>query len=162
MNIVIAGAGAVGTHLAKMLSRQNHNITLIDADPEKVEALENQIDILSVVGSCSSIGALKDANVGKCDLYIAVNPQEDQNINSSILAKKLGAKQTIARVNNSEYLESENAKYLRSIGIDSLIYPERLAAEEIVGALKQIGSRQMHEFSDGRLQLVGIKLWENA
>ncbi len=162
MDIVIAGAGAVGTHLAKMLSRQEHNILLIDSDQEKIEALESQLDILSIVGSCTSIGALKDANVGKCDLYIAVNPFEDQNINSAILAKKLGAKRTIARVNNSEYLESENAEYLKSIGIDTLIYPERLAAEEIVASLKQIGSRQMHEFSDGRLQLIGIKLWDNA
>lgn len=162
MNIVIAGAGAVGTHLAKMLSRQEHNILLIDSDQEKVEALESQLDIMSVVGSCTSIGALKDAEVGKCDLYIAVNPLEDQNINSAILAKKLGAKRTIARVNNSEYLESENAEYLKSIGIDTLIYPERLAAEEIVASLKQIGSRQLHEFSDGRLQLIGIKLWDKA
>ena len=162
MNIVIAGAGAVGTHLAKMLSRQEHNIMLIDTNQDKLEDLESQIDILSIVGSCTSIGALKDAEVGKCDLYIAVNPQEDQNINSAILAKKLGAKRTISRVNNSEYLEIENAEYLRSIGIDSLIYPERLAAEEIVASLKQIGSRQMHEFSDGRLQLLGIKLWDNA
>lgn len=161
MNIVIAGAGAVGTHLAKMLSRQEHNIMLIDTNQDKLEDLESQIDILSIVGSCTSIGALKDAEVGKCDLYIAVNPQEDQNINSAILAKKLGAKRTIARVNNSEYLEIENAEYLRSIGIDSLIYPERLAAEEIVASLKQIGSRQMHEFSDGRLQLLFPKstLW---
>ena len=162
MNIVIAGAGAVGTHLAKMLSRQEHNILLIDSDQEKVEALESQLDIMPVVGSCTSIGALKDAEVGKCDLYIAVNPLEDQNINSAILAKKLGAKRTIARVNNSEYLESENAEYLKSIGIDTLIYPERLAAEEIVASLKQIGSRQLHEFSDGRLQLIGIKLWDKA
>lgn len=162
MNIVIAGAGAVGTHLAKMLSRQEHNILLIDSDQEKVETLESQLDIMSVVGSCTSIGALKDAEVGKCDLYIAVNPLEDQNINSAILAKKLGAKRTIARVNNSEYLESENAEYLKSIGIDTLIYPERLAAEEIVASLKQIGSRQLHEFSDGRLQLIGIKLWDKA
>lgn len=162
MNIVIAGAGAVGTHLAKMLSRQEHNILLIDSDQEKIEALESQLDIMSVVGSCTSIGALKDAEVGKCDLYIAVNPLEDQNINSAILAKKLGAKRTIARVNNSEYLESENAEYLKSIGIDTLIYPERLAAEEIVASLKQIGSRQLHEFSDGRLQLIGIKLWDKA
>lgn len=116
MNIVIAGAGAVGTYLAKMLSRQEHNIMLIDLDQDKLEDLESQIDILSIVGSCTSIGALKDAEVGKCDLYIAVNPQEDQNINSAILAKKLGAKRTIARVNNSEYLETENAAYLRSIG----------------------------------------------
>lgn len=112
MNIVIAGAGAVGTHLAKMLSRQEHNIMLIDTNQDKLEDLESQIDILSIVGSCTSIGALKDAEVGKCDLYIAVNPQEDQNINSAILAKKLGAKRTIARVNNSEYLEIENAEYL--------------------------------------------------
>ena len=162
MNIVIAGAGAVGTHLAKMLSRQEHNILLFDSDPAKIENLESQLDIMSVVGSCTSIGALKDAQVGKCDLYIAVNTSEDQNINSAILAKKLGAKRTIARVNNSEYLESENAEYLRSIGIDTLIYPERLAAEEIVASLKQIGSRQLHEFSDGRLILIGIKLWDNA
>ena len=136
MNIVIAGAGSVGTHLAKMLSRQEHNIMLIDTNQEKLEELESQLDILSVVASCTSIGALKDAEVGKCDLYIAVNPQEELNITSAILAKKLGAKQTIARVNNSEYLETEQTEYLKSIGIDSLIYPERLAAEEIVGSLK--------------------------
>ena len=104
-----------------MLSRQEHNILLIDSDPAKIENLESQLDIMSVVGSCTSIGALKDAQVGKCDLYIAVNTSEDQNINSAILAKKLGAKRTIARVNNSEYLESENAEYLRSIGIETLI-----------------------------------------
>ncbi|MDR1756022.1 MAG: Trk system potassium transporter TrkA [Culturomica sp.] len=162
MKIVIAGAGSVGTHLATMLSKQEHQIVLLDSDPEKIKSIESQVEILSVLGSCTSIGALKDAGVGRCDLYIAVNPQEDQNINSAILAKKLGAKRTIARINNSEYLEQENTEFLQSIGIDVLIYPERLAAEEIVGALKWIGSRQLHEFSDGRLQLVGIKLWDTA
>ena len=134
MDIVIAGAGEVGTHLANMLSKQEHNIMLIDSDEEKLELLGNQLDVMSIVGSCTSIGALKDAGVHKCDLFIAVNHQEDQNINSAILAKKLGAKQTIARVNNSEYLEDENKEYLKMIGIDSLIYPERLAAEEIVAS----------------------------
>lgn len=162
MNIVIAGAGEVGTHLAKMLSKQEHNIMLIDRDQEKLESLGNQLDILSVVDSCTSIAALREAGVDKCDLFIAVNHEEDQNINSSILAKKLGARQTICRVNNSEYLEPDNADYLRGIGIDSLIYPERLAAEEIVRSLKQSGTRQLHEFSDGRLQLIGIKLWDKA
>lgn len=162
MDIVIAGAGAVGTHLARMLSMQEHNIMLIDTDEQRLEDIENNMDILAINGSCTSIGALKDANVGKCDLYIAVNPNEDQNITSAIMAKRLGAKRTIARVNNSEYLEADNAKYLESIGIDTLIYPERLAAEEIVAALKLSGSRQLHEFSDGRLQLLGIKLWEKA
>ncbi|MDL2330946.1 Trk system potassium transporter TrkA [Odoribacter sp. OttesenSCG-928-A06] len=162
MNIVIAGAGAVGTHLATMLCRQEHNIMLIDTDEEKIESLESRLDINTLAASCTSIGALKDAGVGKCDLYIAVNPNEDQNINSTILAKKLGAKKTVARVNNSEYLEPENTEFLKSVGIDVLIYPERLAAEEIVGSMRQIGSRQLHEFSDGRLLLFGIKLWENA
>lgn len=135
MNIVIAGAGEVGTHLANMLSKQEHNIMLIDSDQEKLELLENQLDVLSIVGSCTSIGALKDAGVNKCDLFIAVNHLEDQNINSAILAKKLGAKQTIARVNNSEYLENENKEYLKMIGIDSLIYPERLAGKKRLSPL---------------------------
>ncbi|MDR0765547.1 MAG: Trk system potassium transporter TrkA [Odoribacteraceae bacterium] len=162
MNIVIAGAGEVGTHLARMLSKQNHRIMLLDGDKEKIELVESQLDILSVVGSCTSTGALRDAGVERCDLYIAVNPEEDPNITSAILAKRLGAKQTIARVNNSEYLEEDNSKHLRDIGIDSLIYPERLAAEEIAGTLKTSGSRQVHEFSDGRLQFLSIKLRENA
>ena len=93
MNIVIAGAGEVGTHLANMLSKQEHNIMLIDSDEEKLEALGNQLDVMSIVGSCTSISALKDAGVHKCDLFIAVNHQEDQNINSAILAKKVSRKQ---------------------------------------------------------------------
>ena len=152
----------MGTHLARMLSKQKHQIMLIDGDKEKLEQVESQIDVLSLVASCTSTGGLRDAGVERCDLYIAVNQVEDQNINSALLAKKLGARQTIARVNNSEYLEEENSEYLRSIGIDSLIYPERLAAEEIVSTLKISGSRQTHEFSDGRLQFLSIKLWENA
>ena len=162
MNIVVAGAGEVGTHLARMLSKQDHHIMLIDTDQEKLEAIESQMDVLYIVGSCTSTGALRDAGADRCDLFIAVNHEEDRNINAAILAKRLGAKQTIARVNNSEYLENENSEYLKSIGIDSLIYPERLAAEEIVNSLKLSGSRQLHEFSDGRLQLLSIKLWENA
>lgn len=162
MKIVIAGAGEVGTHLAKMLSRQDHSIMLIDSDREKLEQLESQLDILAEEASCTSIGALQDAGVSDCDLFIAVNHQEDLNINSSILAKHLGAKYTITRVNNSEYLEEDNMAYMKTIGIDTMIYPERLAAEEIVSALKMAGTRQQHEFSDGRLQLLGIKIWENA
>ena len=162
MKIVIAGAGEVGTHLAKMLSRQDHSIMLIDSDHEKLEQLESQLDILAEEASCTSIGALEDAGVRDCDLFIAVNHQEDLNINSSILAKHLGAKYTITRVNNSEYLEDANREYMRTVGIDSMIYPERLAAEEIVSALKLAGTRQQHEFSDGRLQLLAIKIWENA
>ena len=162
MDIVIAGAGEVGTHLANMLSKQEHNIMLIDSDEEKLELLGNQLDVMSIVGSCTSIGALKDAGVHKCDLFIAVNHQEDQNINSAILAKKLGAKQTIARVNNSEYLEDENKEYLKMIGIDSLIYPEMLAAKEIVTAVRRPWTRQYWEVFGGALILIGVKVRDNS
>ena len=87
MKIVIAGAGEVGTHLAKMLSRQNHSIMLIDSDHEKLEQLEAQLDILSEEASCTSVGALEDAGVSDCDLFIAVNHEEDRNITSSILRR---------------------------------------------------------------------------
>ena len=162
MNIVIAGAGEVGTHLAKMLSKQEHNIMLIDQDEEKIELLEDQLDIMSIVGSCTSIGALRDAGVPGCDLYIAVNHLEDQNINSAILAKKLGAKQTICRVNNSEYLENENAEYLRMIGIDSLIYPEMLAGREIAESLKTSWLRQYLSFCNGVMVLAACEVPDHA
>lgn len=152
----------MGTHLAKMLSKQEHNIMLIDKDQDKLDMLEGQLDIVSHCGSSTSIGALKDAGVPHCDLFIAVNHKEEENFNCAVLAKKLGARRTIARVNNSEYLEPDTQDFLHTIGIDSIIYPERLAAEEIVAALKLNGTRQAHEFSDGRLRMLGIKIWETA
>lgn len=162
MKIVIAGAGSVGNQLANMLSKQEHDIILIDADETRLELINNKLDILTIAGSCTSVGALRDASVGKADLYIAVNPNEDQNINSGILAKKLGAKRTIVRVNNSEYLEEDNQEHLRSVGIDAVIYPERLSAFEIVSLLKESVARQSQNFSDGRLRLIGVKLWDKA
>ena len=162
MDIVIAGAGAVGTHLARMLSRQKHTITLIDPDAEKLENIESQIEVITKVGSCILLSVLRDVAVDQCDLFVAVNPTEELNINSAIMAKKLGAKHTVARVNNSEYLEKESAEYLKTVGVDEIIYPDNLAAIEVVNALKQIGSRQLHEFSNGKLQVMGIKLWDNA
>ncbi|MGB5988571.1 MAG: Trk system potassium transporter TrkA [Marinifilaceae bacterium] len=162
MDIVIAGAGAVGTHLAKMLSTQEHNIILIDSDEEKIAEIENQIDILTIMGSCSSVSDLLDAKVNKADLYIAVTQTEEINITSSILARKLGAKKTIARIDNKEYLEKDNAQHWKEMGVDYMIYPETLAAEEVIASLKLTGTRQLHEFSDGKIVLYGIKLWKNA
>lgn len=162
MDIVIAGAGAVGTHLAKMLSTQEHNIILIDSDEDKIAEIENQIDILTILGSCSSVSDLLDAKVNKADLYIAVTQTEEINITSSILARKLGAKKTIARIDNKEYLEKSNTEHWKEMGVDYMIYPETLAAEEIIASLKLTGTRQLHEFSDGKIVLYGIKLWNNA
>jgi len=158
MKIVIAGAGAVGTHLAKMLSHQDHDIILIDSDEEKLNLIDSHLDLLTIVGSSSSIKDLKEANVKKADLFIAVTQSEEINITSSLLAKKLGAKRTIARINNQEYLIPENKEFLKSLGIDEFVYPERLAAKEVINYLSRSGTRQMYEFSGGKLLLYGIKI----
>ncbi len=158
MKIVIAGAGAVGTHLAKMLSHQDHDIILIDNDEEKLKLIDSHLDLLTIVGSSSSIKDLKEANVKKADLFIAVTQSEEINITSSLLAKKLGAKRTIARIDNQEYLIPENKAFLNSLGIDEFVYPERLAAKEVINYLSRSGTRQMYEFSGGKLLLYGIKI----
>jgi trk system potassium uptake protein TrkA len=158
MKIVIAGAGAVGTHLAKMLSHQDHDIVLIDNDEEKLKLIDSHLDLMTIVGSSSSIKDLKEANVKKTDLFIAVTQSEEINITSCLLAKKLGAKRTIARINNQEYLVPENKEFLKSLGIDEFVYPERLAAKEVINYLSRSGTRQMYEFSGGKLVLYGIKI----
>lgn len=158
MKIVIAGAGAVGTHLAKMLSHQDHDIILLDSNEEKLKEIDSHMDLLTIVGSSSSLNDLKEAQVKKADLFIAVTQSEETNITSTILAKKLGAVKTIARIDNQEYLIPENREYLRSLGIDELIYPERLAAKEVISYLSRSGTRQIYEFSGGKLLLYGIKI----
>lgn len=158
MKIVIAGAGAVGTHLAKMLSHQDHDIILLDSDEEKLKEIDSHLDLLTIVGSSSSLHDLKEASVKKADLFIAVTQSEETNITSTILAKKLGAIRTIARIDNQEYLIPENKEYLKSLGVDELIYPERLASKEVINYLSRSGTRQMYEFSGGKLLLYGIKI----
>lgn len=162
MKVVIAGAGEVGTHLAKMLSKEDHDIVLLDDDKDKLEKISNQVDLLTITGAANSIEDLKDAGVSKADLFIAVTPYESRNILACILAKDLGAKKTLARINNAEYLKREHKYKFTELGVDELIYPETLAAKEITASVKQPGARVMHEFSDGKLILFGIKIRENA
>ncbi|HPR31514.1 MAG TPA: Trk system potassium transporter TrkA [Prolixibacteraceae bacterium] len=162
MKVVIAGAGEVGTHLAKMLSKEDHDIVLLDEDNDKLEKLANQVDLLTVCGAANSISDLKEAGISKTDLFIAVTPYESRNVLACILAKDLGAKKTLARINNAEYLNKTIKPKFLQLGVDELIYPETLAAKEIVASVKQPGARVTHEFSGGKLMLHGIKIRENA
>ncbi len=162
MNIIVAGAGEVGTHLAKMLTNEYHDIIVIDPDSAKLSQLSTNTDLLVVEGSCTSIAALRDANVRKADLFIAVTHSEETNIISATLAKKLGAKKVIARINNSEYLLPNNKDMFLNLGIDSLIYPERLAARELIGLLGQTSSTEFVDFSGGKLSLLVFRLEEDA
>lgn len=162
MKIIIAGAGAVGTHLARLLSREHHDITLMDDDPHKLEDLSADLDILTLPASPSSISALREAEVGKADLFIGVTPDEAHNMTACMLAAKLGAKRTVARVDNYEYTLPENRDFFRTVGIHSIIYPEMLAGREILHNIKRSWIRQWWEVQGGQLILLGVKVREGA
>lgn len=162
MRIVIAGAGAVGTHLAKMLSVENENVVLLDDSEEKLGKLESLFDLQTIVGDPTKISALKSAGVDHAELFVAVTPHESRNITSCVLAHYLGAAKTVARIDNYEYLMPKHKEYFKSLGVDSLIYPEQLAAEEIATNIRYSWMRQMLEFGDGALVMVGVKVRDNA
>ena len=162
MRIVIAGAGAVGTHLAKMLSVENENVVLLDDSEEKLGKLESLFDLQTIVGDPTKISSLKSAGVDHAELFVAVTPHESRNITSCVLAHYLGAAKTVARIDNYEYLMPKHKEYFKSLGVDSLIYPEQLAAEEIATNIRYSWMRQMLEFGDGALVMVGVKVRDNA
>jgi trk system potassium uptake protein len=162
MRIIIAGAGEVGTHLAKMLSNENHEILLIDSEEDKLKPIDSSLDVLTYHGSATSVHLLQNAMKKKTDLFIAVTHSENTNITSAILAKRLGALKTIARIDNLEYLEHANEEFFESLGIDSLIYPELIAAREVLGLLHETGTTEFMEFSGGKLAMYVQKLDEKA
>jgi len=162
MRIVIAGAGEVGTHLAKMLSNENHEIILIDSEEDRLKPIDSSLDVLTHEGSATSVKILEDVLRKKTDLFIAVTHYEDTNITASVLAKRFGAIKTIARIDNLDYLEQPNLDFFKSIGVDSLIYPELIAAREVLGLLHETGSSEFMEFSGGKLAMYVQKLDKNA
>lgn len=162
MKIIVAGAGAVGSHLAKMLSQENHDIVLIDPDEDKLRQVGSTLDVLTRAGSATSISDLLDSGVKKADLFISVARNEETNITAAILSKRLGAKKTIARIDNQEYLYAKHREHFISMGIDYMIYPEKIASREIVGLLHQTGSTDIVDFSGGKLSLFVLRLDEDS
>ncbi len=162
MRIIIAGAGAVGTHLAKMLVRDNFDIILLDESEERLRGLDTNYDLMTKVGRPTSLEDLTDCGIKNADLFIAVTPEESVNTTACMLATNLGAKKTVARIDNTEYLKPQNAEFFKTLGVDSLILPERLAANEIVDSLQESWLRERRYFCDEALLLVGVKVRKNA
>ncbi|NMB37185.1 MAG: Trk system potassium transporter TrkA [Bacteroidales bacterium] len=164
MKIVIAGAGEVGSHLARMLNEEYHDLTIIDENEENLAHISESMDVLIVQGSPTSISVLTEAGVENADLFVAVSPAKDQNVNiiSALLAKKMGAKKVTARINDDEYLDYHNKFLFKELGIDMLFYPEKNAADEIIDLLQKSEMSDFVGFANGRLQLVVIKLEEGA
>lgn len=162
MNIIIAGDGEVGFYLAKMLLSENHDITIVDPHSELLQMLESQMDVMTIAGNSTSIRVLERANVNKADLLISVLHDEQVNIVTCMLGKKLGAKRTIARINNVEYRSPQNVIRFREMGIDELVAPELIAAKEILKLLTESAATEIIDFSEGKLSLYLIKLEESA
>ncbi len=162
MNIIIAGDGEVGFYLAEALVDSNHNITIVDPHEELLKLVEAHADLLTIVGESNSVAVLKKANVAKADLVISVLHSEPINILTAILAKKLGAKYTIARVDTLQNLKIENKNIYNELGIDLLLSPEDIAGHEVVKLLQQPAAIEMFELSDGKLLVILIKINPDA
>ncbi|MEO9952714.1 Trk system potassium transporter TrkA [Nonlabens sp.] len=162
MKIIIAGAGEVGFHLAKLLSYESQNITLIDPEQDNLHYADTHLDIRVVRGDSTSIKILQDSRVEEADLVIAVTSSETTNITICVLAKQLGAKRTVARITNTEFLEHQDAIGFSGFGIDELISPEALASKEIELLLNQSAFNDSYEFEDGALTMVGVNLQRTA
>ena len=164
MKIVIEGAGEIGSHLAKMLREEANEVTVIDNDPVRLSTLGGYADVETFLGSPSSIKALRDAGVARADLFIAVYPFTTQEVNivGALLAKQLGAKKVVARINDEDYLAAENRLLFKELGIELMFYPEKSAADEIVNSLKHISSSDSMDFAHGKLQISVFKIDEES
>ncbi len=163
MRIVIVGAGEVGSHLAKLLSREHQDIIVVDPDSEKLDKLDANYNLMTSVGRPTSFQDLAAAGVNAdCDLLIAVTPYENTNLIACSIGKRLGATKTVARIDNSEFLSSNGREFFNSIGVDHLIYPEDLAAQEIVTALRRPWVRNWYELYDGQLIILSVRVRQGA
>ena len=158
MNIIIAGDGEVGVHLAKSLSELDHNITVVDPHSELLKRLESESDLLTITGDSTSPQVLIDANVADCDLFLSVLHEESINLVTCILAKKLKAKKTVARITNAELLTPKHREMFRDLGVDELVCPERIAAKEITNLLNNSVATEFFDFSGGLLAMYVIRL----
>jgi trk system potassium uptake protein TrkA len=162
MRIIIAGAGEMGFHLARLLAAEEHDIVIIDTNSEVLDYVSSYLDVNTILGSSSSPSILREAGVVKSDLLISATSIEEINITTSILGKSLGAKRTIARISNIELLQQREDLNLKGMGIDEVISPASLAAKEIKRLLKQTALTDTFEFEKGTLTLVGIKIDNNS
>ena len=164
MKIVIQGAGEIGSHLAKMLSREANDIAVIDDSPERLASISAIADVVAIEGPPSSLKMMREAEVQDADLFISVVPfvPQDVNIVSALLAKNLGAKKVTARIDDNDFLTPENKLLFKQMGIELMFYPEKLAADEIFDLLKHSTSSESIDFARGRLQVEVFKLEEDS
>lgn len=162
MKIIIAGAGEVGFHLAKMLTNEAQDLYIIDQSVERLHYVQNHIDVIGIKGDATSLGVLKEAKISSCDLLIAATSIEEINMLICMIGKKLGAKQTIARLTNYETSLNELETFFKEMGVDTIISPVELASKEIQRLVNQSLFTDDYEFEDGKLSVFGIAIGNNS
>ncbi|MBM77249.1 MAG: Trk system potassium transporter TrkA [Crocinitomicaceae bacterium] len=158
MKIIIAGAGDVGVHLAKLLADESHDIYLIDKNEERLKSISSQIDVFTIAVDAKSIADIDQKLISTSDLLIAVTSSEETNMLISILGKKMGAKRTIARINDVSIIKQKKDEFYKELGIDTLISPTHLATLEIERLIRQASFTDDLEFENGKLTVFGISL----
>lgn len=162
MKIIIAGDGEVGFYLAKLLEKEFHDIILIDKQKEKLDFVEKSLGITTVLGDSISYKVLKEAGIENADILIAVTSVESTNIATCLIGKKLGAKFTIARINNMEFLVDKKNLDLHDLGIDELISPESLAEREVKYLLKSPALTEIFNIHNKDLYMMGLHLEDGS
>ncbi|MGL5087652.1 MAG: Trk system potassium transporter TrkA, partial [Clostridium sp.] len=161
MNIIIVGAGKVGYTLAKYLSVEEDNITIIDNNDNALERINNNLDVMCIKGNCTSLKVLNEAGIKEADLLISVTNSDELNMLCSLAGKKLGAKYTVARVRTPDYDEEINL-LTEAVGIDLVINPEKAAATEVAKLIKYPSVCSIDNFSNGKVNLVGFKVSDDT
>lgn len=162
MKIIIAGAHSTGAYLAKLLTRSKADITIIDDDEDALDNINSEYDVFTMQASPVSIKALRQAGAAHADLFIAVTRNQEVNLGACALAKAMGTKKTMAKVEDYEFADPANEEFIRQTGVDSIIYPEMLGAKDIINGLKMSWVRQRWDVHDGALVMLGIKLRETC
>jgi trk system potassium uptake protein TrkA len=162
MKIIIAGAGDLGSHLAKLLSSESHDIYLLDQNEERLNTISSQIDVFTIAGDAKSVEIMEQKLISSCDLLIAVTSSEETNMLICILGKKLGAKRTIARINDVNIIKENKEHFYNELGIDTLISPTYLATLEIQRLVNQSAFTDDIEFENGKLTVFGVSLSKNS
>jgi len=162
MKIIIAGAGDVGSHLAKLLSSESHDIYLIDKNEERLNSISSQFDVFTILGDAKSVEIMEQKLISSCDLLIAVTSSEETNMLICILGRKLGAKHTIARINDDNIIKENKEHFYNDLGINTLISPTHLASLEIKRLIHQSAFTDDIEFEEGKLTVFGISLSGNS
>ena len=162
MKIVVVGAGTVGRRVAEHLSKEEHDIIVVDKDEDRRRRVAEQMDVLAMRGSGTSTKVLKDVGADDADIFLAVTDSDEVNIVSCLIASEFSVKTKVARVRNPEYFTGSSALSPQKLNIDLMINPEEEAAEEAVRLLKMSAATDIVEFEDGKIQLIGLKLDRNS